>query len=60
MSRKDKARRYASAADLASDIRRKLDHQPIGARPATTTYHLRKFALRHKAFVGGLAAVFLE
>jgi tetratricopeptide (TPR) repeat protein len=56
---KDKARRYASAADLASDIRRHLTDEPIVARPPTTAYQLRKFARRHKGLVGGTAAVFL-
>src|SRR6266852_4390701 len=56
---KDKARRYASAADLAADIRRHLEDQPIIARPPSTTYQLQKFARRHKALVAGTAAVFL-
>ncbi len=56
---KDKARRYASAADLAADIRRHLEDQPIIARPPSTTYKLKKFARRHKALVAGTAAVFL-
>ena len=56
---KDKRRRYASAADLAGDIRRYLKHEPILARPATTSYQLRKFAQRNKALVLGVAAVLL-
>ncbi len=56
---KDKARRYASAASLASDIRRYLNDEPIVARPATTAYQVRKFARRHQALVGAVAAVFL-
>ncbi|HKR26905.1 MAG TPA: serine/threonine-protein kinase [Acidobacteriaceae bacterium] len=55
---KDKTRRYGSAAELAADIRRYLHDEPIVARPASTTYQLRKFARRHKALVGGVAAVF--
>ncbi len=54
---KDKARRYASAGDLASDIRRYLNHEAIHARPASALYHLRKFARRHKAVVGGVLGV---
>ena len=54
---KDKARRYASAADLAADIRRHLEDQPITATPPSTTYQLQKFARRHKALVAGTAAV---
>jgi tetratricopeptide (TPR) repeat protein/predicted Ser/Thr protein kinase len=56
---KDKGRRYSSAAALADDIRRYLADQPITARPASTSYQLRKFARRHKALVGGVAAVFI-
>jgi eukaryotic-like serine/threonine-protein kinase len=56
---KDKARRYASAADLAADIRRHLEDQPITAQPPSTTYQLQKFARRHKALVTGAIAVFL-
>jgi eukaryotic-like serine/threonine-protein kinase len=56
---KDKARRYASAADLAADIRRHLHDQPITAKPPSTTYQLQKFARRHKTLVAGTAAVFL-
>jgi len=56
---KDKARRYPSAADLAADMRRYLEDQPITAKPATTSYQLRKFTRRHKALVSSVAAVFV-
>jgi hypothetical protein len=56
---KDKARRYASAADLAADIRRHLKDEPIMARPASVSYQLQKFAIRHRALVGGVVAVFV-
>jgi WD40 repeat protein/predicted Ser/Thr protein kinase len=49
---KDPERRYASAAELAWDLRRFLDHKPIVARPATTWYQLRKFARRNRGLVG--------
>ncbi len=52
-------RRYQSAAELAADIRRHLADIPIVARPATTLYHLRKFARRNRALVGGVAAAFV-
>jgi serine/threonine protein kinase/Tfp pilus assembly protein PilF len=55
---KDKARRYATAADLAADLRRHLADQPIHARPASTLYLSRKFVLRHKALAGAALAVF--
>ena len=56
---KDKARRYASAADLSADIRRYLGDEPIAARPPSAIYQLGKFARRHRALVGGLVAVFV-
>jgi serine/threonine protein kinase len=55
---KDKARRYASAGDLAADIRRHLNNEPIRARPTSALYQLRKFARRHTALVAGAAGVF--
>jgi WD40 repeat protein len=54
---KDRARRYASAAELAGDIRRHLRSEPIVARPPSALYHLRKFARRHKALVGTVLGV---
>src|SRR5262249_33069045 len=53
---KDRARRYHRAADRAADLRRWLAHEPILARPPSALYHLRKFARRHRALVGGVAA----
>jgi tetratricopeptide (TPR) repeat protein len=56
---KDKTRRYASAAELAADIRRYLRDEPITARPPSASYQLQKFARRNKALVMGVAAVFV-
>jgi hypothetical protein len=44
---KDPARRYASAKELADDLDRYLENQPISARPATFGYRLRKRIARH-------------
>ena len=56
---KDKTRRYASAAELAGDIRRYLADEPITARPPSAAYQVSKFARRHKTLVAGIASVFL-
>jgi len=56
---KEQARRYDSASELARDLRRHLADEPIAARPQTAAYQLVKFARRHRALVGGAAAVVL-
>jgi predicted Ser/Thr protein kinase len=56
---KNRERRYSSAADLAADLRRHLEHQPIFAKPPSAAYQLQKFARRHRALVLGVAAVFV-
>lgn len=45
------ARRYQSAAALAADVERYLNHVPIEARPATGLYRAVKFAQRHRRLV---------
>jgi non-specific serine/threonine protein kinase/serine/threonine-protein kinase len=55
--RKEPARRYPSAHDLAEDIRRYLEHLPVRARPDTVRYRAAKFAARHKAGVAAAALV---
>jgi len=56
---KDRARRYTSAAELAADIRRHLNDEPILARRPSASYQLQKFVRRNTALVAGAAAVFL-
>ena len=54
---KDRARRYGAPSDLAADIRRYLNHQPVLARPASAAYRSGKFVKRHK-FALAVASVF--
>ncbi len=55
--RKERARRYRSPSELADDIRNYLDGAPLIAGPESTLYRFRKFVLRNRALVAGLAAV---
>ncbi|MCY3004087.1 MAG: serine/threonine-protein kinase, partial [Planctomycetota bacterium] len=56
---KEPDQRYASAAELAGDLRRFLAREPILARPATRSYVLRQFARRNPLLVGVAATAVL-
>ena len=56
---KDRTRRYATASELAADIRRHLEDQPVNAGPPSTAYRLRKFVRRHRLGVAAAAALTL-
>jgi serine/threonine protein kinase/WD40 repeat protein len=56
---KDRARRYGSAGELASDIRRYLGHEPIRARRTTPAERLARWARRHPGLATALAVVAL-
>ncbi len=58
---KDRTRRYETAASLASDVERHLNHEPVVAGPPRATYKFRKFLRRHRvgALAGSLVALAL-
>lgn len=45
--KKEPSERYGSVSELADDLRRYIDFQPISARPDTITYRTAKFVRRH-------------
>lgn len=45
---KQRERRYASPHELSLDIDRYLNHEPIVARPPSTSYRVGKFVRRHR------------
>lgn len=55
---KDPQRRYHSAAALADDLTRFLNHEPIQARPLTEWQRFRKWMKRHPA-IAALAGLLL-
>ncbi|HMK84472.1 MAG TPA: protein kinase [Steroidobacteraceae bacterium] len=56
---RDRERRYATPLELAQDLRRSLNYEPIVARPANAAYQLRRFIRRHRiaAAVTGVVVV---
>jgi non-specific serine/threonine protein kinase/serine/threonine-protein kinase len=56
---KDPARRYGSVAELAQDIRRFLNNEPITARPPTLADQLGMLGRRHKSVLIGGAGLFV-
>jgi tetratricopeptide (TPR) repeat protein len=55
--RKEPARRYGSAEQLADDIERHLTGRPISARSDSAVYRARKFMLRHRVTVAAAAVL---
>ena len=54
---KDRTRRYETANELAMDIQRHLNDQPVLARPPSTLYRFRRMVRRNKLAVGAAGAV---
>ena len=57
--RKERDRRYASAQQLAEDIRNYLEKRPLLAGPESGAYRLRKFAGRNRGPIAAAAALLL-
>jgi WD40 repeat protein len=45
---RDRERRYGTPTELAAELRRYLNHEPILARPANSAYQIGKFIRRHR------------
>jgi serine/threonine protein kinase len=56
---KDRNRRYASPQELAQDLERHLQHEPVLAGPPSVVYRTKKFVRRHRVALAFVALVFL-
>src|SRR5260221_13099298 len=54
---KDRARRYDTAHDVALDVQRYLDTEPVLARPPSNPYRLQKVFHRHRSAFAAAAAI---
>src|SRR6185503_288477 len=56
---KDRSRRYATAQQLAEDLHRYLNHEPVIARPQSVAYRFQKAFRRHRTAFAMAAAILL-
>jgi serine/threonine protein kinase len=56
---RDRSRRYGTPSELAADIQRYLDNEPVVARPASAGYRLQKYVRRHRIGVSVAAGLVL-
>jgi eukaryotic-like serine/threonine-protein kinase len=56
---KDRARRYGTPSELAADIARYLNNEPVVARPASAGYRMRKYVRRHRVAMSVAAGLIL-
>jgi len=54
---RERERRYGTPSELAADLRRYLNHEPVMARPASAAYQIRKFVRRHRVAAAVIAMV---
>ncbi len=54
---KEPQRRYQTAAALADDLQRWIEHRPVEAMPPTRWYALRKWLRRHRGLAAAVTAV---
>ena len=57
---KDRTRRYATASDLAADLGRYLNGEPVSAQPPSLRYLAGKYARRHRLAIAMAAAILLS
>jgi len=56
----DRVRRYASASELAADLDRHLQGEPVLAGPPGARYRLGKLARRHRGLIVATAAIIVS
>jgi WD40 repeat protein/serine/threonine protein kinase len=54
---KDRMRRFQTASELAMDVQRYLDNDPVLARPPTNLYRLQKLLRKHRGAFAAAAGI---
>lgn len=56
---KDRNRRFGTPSELAADIHRYLQNEPVVARPSSKSYRIKKYVQRHRVGVAAAAVLVL-
>ena len=56
---KDRVRRYTGASEMAADLRRYLNNEPVTANPPSALYKARKYVGRHRFGVAAASIIML-
>jgi serine/threonine protein kinase/tetratricopeptide (TPR) repeat protein len=56
---RNRSRRYGTPSELAADLKRFLNHEPVVARPSSAGYRLRKYIRRHRVAISVGAGLLL-
>ncbi len=56
---KDRTRRYGSASELADDVLRHLEHDPVLAGPPSASYRMGKFLVKNRGVVTSVLVILL-
>jgi len=56
---KDRTRRYETAQELAADLQRHMDFEPVLASPPSAAYRVKKFVRRYRMQCAAAAVVFV-
>jgi len=54
---RNRDRRYGTPSELAADLRRYLQYEPVSARPASFSYRMLKYTRRHRFSMSAAAAL---
>src|SRR5258708_5736833 len=54
---KDRTRRYETANDLAMDVKRFLENEPVSARPPSKLYQFQKSVQRNRLLFAGVSVI---
>jgi hypothetical protein len=56
---KERDGRYSTPTELAEDLQRYLNHEPVQASPPSQLYRIRKYVRRHRVMLSSVTSIIL-